>query len=239
MRRTAKAEVGLDGIAKRERARGRKGAPLPERQDERKEGGGGWERMRWWHEARFGMLLVYGLYSHPSFLGAEDMYWAKMPVRRYAKLTREFRPRPDAAQLWAALAKKAGMRYVVITAKHDDGYCLWDSCQTEFNSVRTGPKRDLVRECVEACRQEGAQGRHLLLPERVEASRLRARGAEQAGAPALPGLRARLHTRADDQLREDRRFLAGLPGSHEDARTLGEPQDRGDGARASAGHRHQ
>ena len=112
-------------------------------------------RMKWWHEARFGMLVVYGLYSHPRFLGAEDMYWEKIPVKEYEKLAREFRPRRDAARLWAALAKKAGMKYVVLAAKHDDGYCLWDTQQTDFNSVKTGPKRDLLAEGVEACREMG------------------------------------------------------------------------------------
>jgi len=112
-------------------------------------------RMKWWHEARLGMLVVYGLYSHPSFLGAEDMYWARISVKEYEKLVQDFRPRPDAARLWAALAKKAGMKYVVLAAKHDDGFCMWDTEQTEFNSVRMGPKRDLLRESVEACREAG------------------------------------------------------------------------------------
>ncbi len=155
MRRTMRAEVGLDGVAKSEHAQSTKTWRRPDRQEKQSEERDRRRRMRWWHEARFGMLVVYGLYSHPRFLGAEDMYWARIPVRQYEKLAAEFRPRPDAARLWAALAKKAGMRYLVMCAKHDDGYCLWDSRQTEFNSVRMGPKRDLVRECVEACRREG------------------------------------------------------------------------------------
>jgi len=117
-----------------------------------------WERerrMKWWHEARFGMLVVYGLHSHPRFLGAEQMYWERIPVKEYEKLTRQFKPRRDAARSWAALAKKAGMKYLVLVAKHDDGYCLWDTEQTEFNSVKAGPNRDLVRECVAACREFG------------------------------------------------------------------------------------
>jgi len=111
-------------------------------------------RMRWWHEARFGMLAFYGLHSHPSMLGGEDMYWARIPVKQYEKLTRDFRPRPDAAWLWADLAKKAGMKYVVLVAKHDDGFCLWDTRQSDFNSVNV-IKRDLIAEAVQACREMG------------------------------------------------------------------------------------
>jgi len=126
----------------------KKGRPSKEQLDRQR-------RMKWWHEARLGMLVVYGLYSHPRFLGAEDMYWARVSVKEYEKLVQDFRPRPDAARLWAALAKKAGMKYVVLAAKHDDGFCMWDTEQTEFNSVRMGPKRDLLRESVEACREAG------------------------------------------------------------------------------------
>jgi alpha-L-fucosidase len=147
MSRKTNARIGLDGMPESAR-RPKEAARRKEERDRRR-------RMRWWHEARFGMLATYGLHSHPSMLSAEDMYWARIPVRRYERLVRDFRPRPDATRLWAALAKKAGMKYVVFVAKHDDGYCLWDTEQTGFNSVRTGPKRDLVRECVEACREFG------------------------------------------------------------------------------------
>jgi alpha-L-fucosidase len=83
------------------------------------------------------------------------MYWRRIPVSQYERLVHDFRPRRDAACLWAALAKKAGMRYMVLTAKYDDGYCLWDTQQTGFNSVETGPHRDLVAEYVKACRANG------------------------------------------------------------------------------------
>jgi len=111
-------------------------------------------RMKWWHEARFGMFVHYGLYA---LLGRGEcvVYWERIPAKRYEKLARTFKPKPGAAREWARLAKKAGMKYMVLTAKHGEGYCLWDTKQTEFNSVKSGPKRDLVREYVEACREFG------------------------------------------------------------------------------------
>jgi len=112
-------------------------------------------RMQWWREARLGMLVVYGPYSHPSMFGSEAVYWDKMSMREYDKLARALRPKPGAAREWAALAKKAGMKYVVLCAKHGDGFCMWDTEQTEFNSVKMGPKRDMIREGVEACREFG------------------------------------------------------------------------------------
>jgi len=155
MGRKAKAVVGLDGMqASAESPKG-KGLRLSEEAAQRREHLDRKRRMKWWHEARFGMLVVYGLYSHPRILSAEDMYWARISVRDYEKLVRDFKPRRDAARLWAALAKKAGMNYVILAAKHDDGYCLWDTKQTEFNSVQTGPKRDLMAEGVQACRDMG------------------------------------------------------------------------------------
>lgn len=112
------------------------------------------ERMRWWHDARFGMFVHLGLYSvlgrHESAVATECIPWAE-----YEALVDGFRPKAGCAREWARLAKRAGMRYMVFTTKHSEGYCLWDTQQTGFNSVQTGPKRDLVREFVDACRAEG------------------------------------------------------------------------------------
>ena len=155
MAKRSKRTVGLDGMQASGASPKGKGSRLSDEAVRRREERDRRRRMKWWHEARFGMLLTYGLHSHLSILSAEDMYWAKIPVKQYKKLVRDFKPRPDAARLWAALAKKAGMKYMVLVAKHDDGYCLWDTKQSEFNSVRTGPKRDLVQEYVDACRQAG------------------------------------------------------------------------------------
>ena len=150
MAKRAKHTVGLDGMQVPS-----PGGQAPADAARRKEERARRRRMKWWNEARFGMLATYGLHSHQSILSAEDMYWAKIPVKKYARLVRDFKPRPDAARLWAELAKNAGMKYMVFVSKHDDGYCLWDTQQSEFNSVRTGPRRDIVREYVDACREAG------------------------------------------------------------------------------------
>jgi alpha-L-fucosidase len=111
-------------------------------------------RMRWWHEAKFGMFIHWGLYS---VLGRHE--WVQemegIPATEYAKLAKEFRPRPNAAREWAQLAKRAGQRYMVMTTKHHEGFCLFDTKTTDFCAPRQGPGRDLVREYVEAARAEG------------------------------------------------------------------------------------
>jgi len=111
-------------------------------------------RMQWWREARFGMFVHLGLYS---VLGRHEWAMATecIPAAEYERLADEFHPKPGCAREWARLAKASGMKYMVFTTKHHEGYCLWDTEQTDYNSVRSGPKRDLVAEYVEACRAEG------------------------------------------------------------------------------------
>lgn len=110
------------------------------------------QRMQWWREARFGMFIHYGLYSQP---GHQEwaMAWENIPVEEYEKRAEHFAPKPDAAREWAALAKKAGMKYMVLTTRHHDGFSLWDSQANPYNSVNLGPGRDLVQEFVDACRE--------------------------------------------------------------------------------------
>ncbi|NLE45761.1 MAG: alpha-L-fucosidase [Chloroflexi bacterium] len=112
------------------------------------------ERMRWWHEARFGMFVHWGLYSQ---LGRHEwvMNRERIPVAEYEKLADTWQPGERPAREWARLARQAGMKYMVMTTKHHEGFCLWDTDQTEYNSVKRGPRRDLVREYVEACREFG------------------------------------------------------------------------------------
>ena len=109
-------------------------------------------RMQWWREARFGMFIHYGLYSqwgrHEWTQVLEDI-----PVEEYEKLADTFNPKPGAPREWAALAKKAGMKYMVLTTRHHEGFSLWDSKVNPYNSVNFGPKRDIVREFVDACRE--------------------------------------------------------------------------------------
>jgi len=111
-------------------------------------------RMRWWHEARFGMFVHFGLYS---VVGQQEwvMESEGIPIPQYERLARHFTPRPGAARDWARLARRAGQKYIVLTTKHHEGFCLWDTKLTDYNAMRQGPGRDLVREFVEAARAEG------------------------------------------------------------------------------------
>lgn len=111
-------------------------------------------RLRWWREARLGLFVHYGPYA---VLGRGEwaMQQEHIPPDEYAAAAEGLRTRPGAAREWARLARDAGARYVVLTAKHCDGFHLWDTQQSPFNSVRAGPKRDLVAEHVEACRAHG------------------------------------------------------------------------------------
>ena len=111
-------------------------------------------RMQWWKRARFGMFIHWGLYSqlarHEWVMNRE-----RIPKREYEKLAATWKPKPRPMREWAKLAKAAGMRYLVMTTKHHEGFCLWDTQQTTYNSVKHGPGRDLVDEYVDACREFG------------------------------------------------------------------------------------
>ncbi len=109
-------------------------------------------RMRWWREARFGMFVHYGLYSQ---VGRNEwvMTTENIPIAEYEKLAASFAPKPGAPREWAALAKKAGVKYMVMTTRHHEGFSLWDSKANPYNAVRLGPRRDIVREFVDACRE--------------------------------------------------------------------------------------
>ncbi|MFW6308840.1 MAG: alpha-L-fucosidase, partial [bacterium] len=106
----------------------------------------------WWREARFGMFVHYGLYAQ---IGRNE--WAmsleNYPIEEYEKLADSFNPKPGAPREWAELAKKAGMKYMVMTSRHHDGFSLWDSETNPYNSVNYGAGRDVVQEFVDACRE--------------------------------------------------------------------------------------
>ncbi len=112
------------------------------------------QRMKWWHEARFGMFIHWGLYSQ---LGRHE--WAMenegIPLAEYEQLAKTFKPKPNFARDWARLAKQAGQRYMVMTTKHHEGFCNFDSKLTNYCAPKQGPGRDLVKEYVEAARAEG------------------------------------------------------------------------------------
>ena len=111
-------------------------------------------RMDWFRAARFGMFIHWGLYAQ---LGRHE--WAmnleRIPIPEYEQLADSWKPEPGAARRWARLAKQAGMRYMVMTTKHHEGFCLFNTRQTDYNAVQRGPGRDLVAEYVEAARAEG------------------------------------------------------------------------------------
>jgi alpha-L-fucosidase len=122
-------------------------APLPGDADRER-------RMKWWHEARFGMFIHWGLYS---VLGRHE--WAMeeegIPVAEYEQLAKQFHPQPGAQREWARLAKRSGQKYMVMTTKHHEGFCHFATKTTDYCAPKQGPGRDLVAEYVEAVRAEG------------------------------------------------------------------------------------
>src|SRR5437870_7087708 len=111
-------------------------------------------RTQWWHEARFGMFIHWGLYS---VLGRHEWVMENegIPVSEYAPLVKKFQPMPHAARAWAKLAKQAGQKYMVMTTKHHEGFCNFNTKLTDYCAPKQGPGRDLVAEYVEAARSEG------------------------------------------------------------------------------------
>ena len=110
------------------------------------------ERLKWFREARFGMFIHWGVYS---MLGRGEwvMFHENIPAREYEKYAWQFNPPKYHPEKWVALAKEAGMKYMVLTTRHCDGFSLFDSKVSNFTSVKTAAKRDLVAEFVKACRK--------------------------------------------------------------------------------------
>ncbi|MBN1893459.1 alpha-L-fucosidase [bacterium] len=123
------------------------------------------ERMAWWREARFGLFIHWGLYAVPAGKYKGEEVWgtgewimnsAPIPVPEYEAYAARFNPVHFNADEWAGLAADAGMKYLVITSKHHDGFCLWDSKISGYDVMdRTPFKRDILRELSEACRRRG------------------------------------------------------------------------------------
>lgn len=111
-------------------------------------------RMAWYTDARFGMFIHWGLYAIPA-RGEWVRSIEEIPKEEYMRYFEEFDPVDFDPKQWAKAAREAGMKYVVLTAKHHDGFCLFDSKYTEFKSTNTKCGRDLVAEYVEAVRAEG------------------------------------------------------------------------------------
>jgi alpha-L-fucosidase len=124
-------------------------------------------RMKWWREARFGMFIHWGVYSVPAGtyngkqihgIGEWIMNHGKIPVAEYRAYAKEFNPVKFNADEWVKLAKDAGMKYIVITSKHHDGFAMFDSKASDWNIVKASPYgRDPLKDLAEACRKHGVK----------------------------------------------------------------------------------
>ncbi len=123
------------------------------------------DKMRWWKEARFGMFIHWGLYAIPAgeYKGKKTdhvaewiMHHLQIPVAEYEEFAKQFNPVKFDAEQWVSIAKDAGMKYIIITSKHHDGFCLWDSKVTEYDIMDASPfKRDILEELADECQKAG------------------------------------------------------------------------------------
>ena len=118
--------------------------------------------MTWWREARFGLFIHWGLYAIPAgeWNGVTTYAeWirtnARIPLETYDQFADQFNPAKFDAQKWVQTAKDAGMKYIVITSKHHDGFCLFDSKYTDFDVMSTPFKRDIMKELADAAHAAG------------------------------------------------------------------------------------
>ncbi len=122
-------------------------------------------RMKWWRESRFGMFIHWGVYSVPAGtykgrqiggIGEWIMNSGKIPVAEYRQFAQQFNPVRYDPEAWVRLAKEAGMKYIVITSKHHDGFALFDSKASDWNVVKATPYgKDLLKPLAAACEKEG------------------------------------------------------------------------------------
>ena len=122
-------------------------------------------RMAWWRAARFGMFIHWGVYSVPAGtyngkqipgLGEWIMYNGKIPIVEYAKYAGQFNPVKFDADAWVKTAQDAGMNYIVITAKHHDGFAMFHSNVDGYNIYDATPfRRDPLKELADACAKRG------------------------------------------------------------------------------------
>ena len=112
------------------------------------------QRMAWWHAAKFGMFIHFGLYSvygHHEWAMEEE----GIPVAEYEQLASRFHPRPGFAREWVRLAKRAGQKYMVMTSKHHEGFCNFATKLTNYCAPQQGPGIDIVKEFLDAAHGEG------------------------------------------------------------------------------------
>ena len=113
------------------------------------------ERLEWWKDVRFGMFIHWG----PVSLKGTEISWSRggsgIPIEEYDALYKQFNPVNFNALEWVKVAKAAGMKYIVFTSKHHDGFCMWDTKYTDFNIMNSPFKRDVMKELSETCKKEG------------------------------------------------------------------------------------
>src|SRR3954464_12817804 len=122
-------------------------------------------RLAWFREAKYGLFIHWGLYAIPAGqwkgqtipgIGEWIMNRAKVPVAEYSQLASAFNPVKFDADAWVRMAKDAGMKYIVITAKHHDGFALFKSAASPFNVVDATPyQKDLLKQPADACAKPG------------------------------------------------------------------------------------
>ena len=122
------------------------------------------DRLEWWQDAKFGLFLHWGLYSQAAGLwkgkpygGNEHfMIYVKASLKEYGAIANDFNPTKFNAEQWVMYAKNAGMKYIVITTKHHDGFAMYNSPSSDYNIVKRTPfKRDPLKELAEACKKHG------------------------------------------------------------------------------------
>ncbi len=112
------------------------------------------EKLEWWKDARFGMFIHWG----PVSLNGTEIGWSRgreLSIEEYDSLYLRFNPVKFNANEWVSVAKAAGMKYMVLTTKHHDGFCLWDTKYTDYNIMNSPFARDVVKELSEACKKQG------------------------------------------------------------------------------------
>ncbi len=112
------------------------------------------EKLEWWKDARFGMFVHWG----PVSLKGTEIGWSRgreIPIEEYDNLYKQFNPVNYDAEEWVSVAKEAGMKYIVFTSKHHDGFCNWDTKYTDYNIMNSPFQRDVMAELAAACKNQG------------------------------------------------------------------------------------
>jgi len=122
------------------------------------------KRMQWWLDDTYGLFIHWGIYAVPAgeykgkITGAAEWIMGneKIPVNEYEKFAAEFNPQKFDAKEWVRIAKNGGMKYIVITSKHHDGFSIWDSEVSDYDVMDATPfKRDILKELSDACKEAG------------------------------------------------------------------------------------